>query len=85
MKTKAEIINELKSQFPTLKKGSEENGYEILSDEEYEKIILEWADAELAKLTAEAELEAKEAKRIAALAKLGALGLDEDDLKALGL
>ena len=35
-------------------------------------------------ILAEAEA-AKEAKRTAALAKLEALGLDEDDLKALGL
>jgi len=44
---------------------------------------VEKAQAEaLAKAQAEAEAEAK---RTAALAKLEALGLDEDDLKALGL
>ena len=34
---------------------------------------------------AEAEAEAKAAKKVAAEAKLAALGLDADDLKALGL
>jgi hypothetical protein len=48
----------------------------------------EYAQAEIDEANWQAELEAKaqiEAKRIAALAKLEALGLDEDDLKALGL
>ena len=41
---------------------------------------------EQAEATARAQAEAEaEAKRSAALAKLEALGLDEDDLKALGL
>ena len=44
---------------------------------------VEAAQAEAVK-KAEAELEAR-AKRLSALAKLEALGLDEDDLKALGL
>ena len=50
--------------------------------EQYEK------DKLAAQVEAEAKVQAKaeaEAKRSAALAKLEALGLDEDDLKALGL
>ena len=48
----------------------------------------EIAEFELNEKKLQAELKAKEeaqAKRGAALAKLEALGLDEDDLKALGL
>ena len=61
--------------------------------------VLEWQDDEHIEPTqaeiqagwtacqqAAAQAEAKaQAKRVAALAKLEALGLDEDDLKALGL
>lgn len=48
----------------------------------------EIAQVEAAKALIEKEneiLAAKEAKRLAALSKLEALGLDENDLKALGL
>lgn len=83
--TKDEMIVQLKTDYPTLRIGDEENGYEILSNEEYEKTISEWADAELAKLAAEAAEEAKAAAKAAAEAKLAALGLTTDDLKALGL
>lgn len=82
---KQEMITQLKEQYPVLRTGDDNVGYTDLSPEEYEITISNWADAELAKLAAEAEAEAKESKRIAALAKLEALGLDEDDLKALEL
>ena len=87
--TLEEIIKELKAQNPTLRKGSEQQGYEQLNADEYEEIILDWANNKLAKLEkAKFEEESKnegEAKRSAALAKLAALGLTADDLRALGL
>ena len=52
-----------------------------MTDAEYADLQMRQADIKKEK---EAEAEA-EAKRSAALAKLEALGLDEDDLKALGL
>lgn len=53
-----------------------------LTDEE--QAAKDAADA-LAEKEAIAEQEAKAAKKLAAEAKLAALGLDADDLKALGL
>jgi hypothetical protein len=83
--TKNEIIAELKLNYPTLKTGDDENGYVELSAEEYEITMSDWADAKLKKLEDEqAEIEAT-AKRQAAEAKLAALGLNAEDLKALGL
>jgi len=83
--TKQEMITELKKQYPTLKTGDDENGYIVLTSEEYEETISKWADAELAKIAAETEAELKAAKKAEAEAKLAALGLDSDDLKVLGL
>ena len=85
MKTKEQITAELKSENPILQRGSDETGYEEITGAEYDEVINSWADAAYAK-----ELEAQQvseaiAKRQAALAKLAALGLEEDDLKALGL
>jgi hypothetical protein len=83
--TKEEMIIQLKSEYPTLRTGDDENGYVELSAEEYEITMSDWADAELKKLENEqAEIEAT-AKRQAAEAKLAALGLNAEDLKALGL
>ena len=61
-----------------------ETGEEIWRDYTPEEIAeIEKAQAE-AQARAEAQAQA-EAKRQTALAKLAALGLEEDDLKALGL
>ncbi len=49
MKTKNEIIIQLKKAHPFLRLGSEEQGYSQLNSEEYEAQINEWAEAELAK------------------------------------
>lgn len=55
-----------------------------MNDFEYEQHLKDIADEETRKSElAQAEAEA-EAKRSAALAKLEGLGLNEDDLKALG-
>lgn len=80
-----EMIQVIKAENPTLKTGNEDDGYRELSEEEYAYTISQWAEARLqqqAKLKKEEEaLAAKEA----AQAKLAALGLTTDDLKALGL
>jgi hypothetical protein len=67
MTTKQTIISELKLEFPTLRIGNDDDGYINLSDEEYETTISEWADARLAKLSAQAEATAKAAQRRAIL------------------
>jgi hypothetical protein len=83
--TKNEKIAALKKEFPTLKVGSDETGYTQLDAGEYEAIISQWADVELEK-EAKAEAEKAEiAAKEAAQAKLQALGLTTEDLKALGL
>ena len=83
MTTKQEMIAILKSENPDgLQIGDETQGYTKLTDAEYEAQIATWADARLAKEAAKAEAEAP---KIAAQAKLAALGLTAEDLKALGL
>lgn len=85
MTTKSEIISKLKLEYPTLKVGSDETGYTELSTKEYETQISEWAD-NILQASAQAETAAQvEADKAAATAKLKALGLTADDLKALGL
>jgi hypothetical protein len=80
--TKAAKIAELKLQHPTISVGSAEVGYTQLSAEDYEATISHWADNLLAIEAVEAEAKAT---KEAAEAKLAALGLTPDDLKALGL
>ena len=82
MKTKEQLIIELIAKNPTLRKGSEELGYEDLDQQEYESVISDWANNILDQQTKEAETKAAQD---AALAKLTALGLTADDLAALGL
>ena len=89
MKTKSQFIAELKSEYLTIQIGSDAIGYTELTAAEYEAQISEWADTLLAKQEAQAlaeeeKAEAEAAKAIAT-AKLEALGLDIDDLNALGL
>lgn len=85
MTTKAQIIADLKEKYPTLRVGNDQIGYTDLSLEEYEATINNWADNEIAKAEIEKqELEKADAKETAE-AKLIALGLDLDDLRALGL
>jgi hypothetical protein len=83
MTTKNEMIEILKAENPDgLQIGDDKQGYTQLTAEEYEAQIEIWADARLAKETAKAEADLAKA---AAQAKLAALGLTADDLKALGL
>ena len=82
MTTKSDKIAALKAQYSTLKTGSDEAGYTQLNAEDYEAIIAEWADNELA---AEAELAKAKALATAkseAVDKLTALGIEP---QALGL
>lgn len=89
MKTLEQKIAELKVANPKLYSGSEEDGYAELSKEEYEATILEWAKNLPPEPKTEEEIliekEQAAAAKAAAEAKLAALGLTADDLKALGL
>ena len=89
MTTKAQAITTLKEQYPTIKIGSDAIGYTELNAAEYEAQISEWADIQLAdeaKAAADkAAADEAEAAKETAQAKLAALGLTADDLKALGL
>lgn len=77
-------IAQLKTQYPTLTKGVNDQVIE-LSAAEYETTIGQWAEYELqAEANEEAKIQA-EAAKLSAQAKLAALGLTTDDLKALGL
>ena len=83
--TKNELIAQLKKDNPTLREGSDQQGYTELNAEEYEARINLWADNLLAK-QAEALAKAEaEAKKLEAQAKLAAIGITAEDLKALGL
>ena len=71
MKTKAEIITELKIEHPTLKDGSEELGYRELTPEQYEDTIERWAGWILHQEELEIAAKKAEADKVALLAKLG--------------
>lgn len=74
------MIEIIKAENPTLQVGNDEDGYTELSKADYEKTILEWANARLNKIQREqAKIDAKSA----AETKLAALGLSPDDLKVL--
>jgi hypothetical protein len=74
-------IAELKKAHPTLTKGVNDETIEMTA-QEYEATISEWAQNLLDQENKKAEAEAAKAT---AEAKLAALGLTTDDLKALGL
>ena len=83
MKTVDEIIVELKTENPVLQFGTDETGYEPVSEIEYEQIIQERAEwrfnrnqerADKAKMDAD-----KVAAKQSAQAKLAALGLTPDE------
>ena len=86
-------MNHLSKAIKLLKPNSEfsfiDNDYSTIKWDVLEGAAPTWAEIEAAHQAveaAEAQAEAQaQAKRSAALAKLEALGLDEDDLKALGL
>jgi len=89
MTTKSDKIAALKLEYPTLKSGSDEIGYTDLSASDYESTIESWAESLLAEEAETdkrlAEAETDKLTKETAQAKLAALGLTVDDLKALGL
>jgi hypothetical protein len=84
MTRKDEIIAALKLEYPEIRIGGGDV-YETLSPADYDKAISDWADVQLEKEAQEAAQLASKEAREAAQAKLAALGLTTDDLKALGL
>ena len=80
MTTKKQMIDLLKTEFPTLRVGDEDNGYIELSADDYETTIAEWADVRLARAEKEAEAQTKAAAKAALLDRLG---ITEDEAKLL--
>jgi hypothetical protein len=78
--TKTQWITQLKKD--NLKAFHNVNGEQIeITGDAYNALIEQWADVEMAK---EADAAQVTAAKTAAVAKLEALGLTTDDLKALG-
>jgi hypothetical protein len=71
MKTKEQLIAELKTEFATLQTGNDQDGYVQLSADKYEETISEWADVRLAQAKAEADAEAKAQAKASLLERLG--------------
>jgi hypothetical protein len=83
MTTLNQMIEIIRAENPDgLRIGNTETGEQVLSSQEYEATIKDWAQARLDK---QAKTQEATAAKEAAQAKLGALGLTADDLKALGL
>ena len=82
MTTKAEMIAAIKAENPTLRTGSDEDGYTDLTPAEYEATVEEWANSQLEQAAELAKAEALAAAKTEAIDKLTALGIDP---KALGL
>ena len=83
MKTRIELIAELKKEYPTLTRGEDDKTIE-LSDSEYKEIIEKWADDKLAdeaKATADEAAARQAATDKAAL--LTKLGITADEAKLL--
>jgi hypothetical protein len=80
MTTKTELMTEFRNNHPTLRSGSEEDGYVELSTEEYNATIEEWADNKLIELS---EIAAKENKEAAKAALLVRLGITEEEANLL--
>ena len=80
MTTKAEAIAALKLEYPTLRSGDDEQGYQDLSPADYEATIEAWADNQLADEAKTAEAEQAATDKAALLAKLG---ITADEAKLL--
>jgi hypothetical protein len=84
MTTKNEIIEILKTEFPTLRLGDDEAGYTELSESEYNAQIEEWAEVRLVKLNKQIQTEAEAQARAQAKAELlERLGITADEAKLL--
>ena len=77
MKTKLEIIAKLKTEYPTLRSGDDQRGYEDLSPTDFEATIEAWAENQFAEQNAITQAEADKA------ALLAKLGIDKSDLTKL--
>jgi hypothetical protein len=82
MTTKEEMIELLKTEFPTLKVGSDETGYTAITGNDYDEQIANWAQARLDKEAKQIKAKAEKQAKLDAIDKLTALGIDP---KALGL
>jgi hypothetical protein len=86
MTIKSDLIISLKAQYPTIRSGSDENGYTVLDSADYEATISTWADIELTRqneVAAQLAADQAQAARDAAVAtKLASLGLTLADLKS---
>ena len=80
MATKAEAVSALKLEYPTLRTGDDEQGYQDLSPADYEATIEGWADNQLADEAKAAEAEQAATDKAALLAKLG---ITADEAKLL--
>ena len=80
MTNKIEIIAKFKKDYPTLRSGDDERGYEDLSPAEYEATISGWADNQLADEAKAAEASQAATDKAALLAKLG---ISADEAKLL--
>ena len=80
MTTKTEMIAILKTEYPTLQMGDDDQGYTDLSPSDYEAQISQWADARLAKEAKAAQAEADAVLKAELLTKLG---ITNDEAKLL--
>ena len=80
MTTKANIISQLKAEYPKLRVGTEEDGYTELSATEYADQIEKWADELLLQESKAAEEKAAADAKAALLTKLG---ITADEAKLL--
>ena len=81
---KDQLIAQCKSENPVILQTI--NGEEVeLTGKDYENACLKWAEMRLEQMAYEQAIIQAESKKAAAEAKLAALGLTADDLKALGL
>jgi len=77
MTTKAEIIASLKTNYPTLRSGDDEQGYTELSPADYQTTIEGWAINQLARTAADAQADTDKAILLAKF------GITADEAKLL--
>jgi hypothetical protein len=84
MTTKTELIAQCKTENPTMVVIVNDENIQ-LTNVDYDKACNDWAEMRLAQITLENEITSANTAKESAQAKLAALGLTADDLKALGL
>lgn len=80
MTTKTDLVAKLKAEYPSLRVGTEEEGYTELSAKDYADQIEKWAEAILIQQAQESEEKAAANAKAALLAKLG---ITADEAKLL--